>query len=176
MWKCTLCSLMLCDSCIRTVGPHSALSLIPSLCAHPQALIFVRVCDSPEISTHPSNAKRVDGDQVSLCHKKRRRYWKVSTYGIWCSIFKARYISWNETSRKWRKLWQMLFSEAQLKVLNQWKVLLGSEELRGCQWLIQPGEERHDMLKVAQTDHKCLNLFLDETGLQIADMYPFLDI
>ena len=73
----SFCSLLFCDSYMRTVSlcrveevthmhPH------PPTPTHmpPRALIFVRVCDSPEVSTRPSNAERGEGDQVSLCHKK----------------------------------------------------------------------------------------------------------
>lgn len=72
--------------CIRTVGAHRARrnththSPLP-LQTPPQGLIFVRVCDSREVSTHPSSAARGEGEQVSLCHREKER--KTERRPLW---------------------------------------------------------------------------------------------
>jgi len=52
----------------------------PQLSLHwpPLGLIFVGLCDSQEVSTHPSNTEREEGNLVILCQQQKKEERKTA--------------------------------------------------------------------------------------------------
>lgn len=134
--------------------------------ASSEGLIYVRVGDSPEASTHPSNTIKGEGDQVRLCQKSMEERKRLKSRC--CSICQARYISCIFFLWEWNK------QKIKVTVVNAvfWITAGGVQSIKSAPWLLKKlvnwcfsVQLRHEMMEAAQTDHKYISISLSTPTL-----------